>query len=743
MPQTWSDDAIRHLTDANTCPRCGVDALHERRCLNCGADLQGEVAERLWAASVAAADALRARQAVLEEVPVAPVEAPAAAGVAAPTSAEPAAAVPAAAAVAAPERTSATVQSVLAVAGAGLFAVAGIVFTFLNPELTDEVLRSVIVAGITMLFLAGAWVLARRSLQFSAEAVGALGMVFVALDVYAVSELAHPPTSPWVFAAIGTLVSGIAMVAFAVLARIRSWLFLALLGLAVVPAMLGYAGLEGDAGVWASVLGHLGAAFGVLGLLEGARVLARRFGGTLTADRVALQVLQLLAATVVVIQLPFTEAATQTAHWLGVAATLAALAVLAVLSTRHRLAPFWSFVAGGFAVAAIAVLPFSLDLEPHWHLALVPSAAAVALIALGVLPALRTVHRPLLTAGVLTVAGAASFLTLLLGGGLVLLRAASVLQASDYRQGDLFGDEGGIAVVLGLGALALGLGAYAVAGTRRAGSFAPGYRIAACAAVSVLMLGALTFAVWSAWLTVTQVGIALAVALATALAVLLIPAVRTSSLALRIPAIAGAHVALVLGAVLSWSDEPSALPLGLSLPVVAGIAVVTILVLLAFTIRTADHPIHVGTGYAYALVLFAHALDLTDVFSTVALLSLTTAVGAVAAIAATLMPRVRVPAWYAVLIVTAVPFLIGVAVVFVSRSGWAALASGLIFLLALTLLLTRRAGLGVPLRAIAAGLLVPTLAVVVTNLAAEFLDDSGPFARRTPQRRAAKRDARL
>ena len=102
-------------------------------------------------------------------------------------------------------------QSVLAVAGAGLFAVAAIVFTFFNPDLKDHVLRSVIVGGVTLVFLGGAWALARRKLQFSAEAVGALGMVFVALDVYAVSELAQPPVSPWVFTAIGTLVSAIVM----------------------------------------------------------------------------------------------------------------------------------------------------------------------------------------------------------------------------------------------------------------------------------------------------------------------------------------------------------------------------------------------------------------------------------------------------------------------------------------------------------------------------------------------------
>src|SRR6185295_4542811 len=108
-------------------------------------------------------------------------------------------------------------------------------------DLTDHLLRSIIVGAVTLVFLGGAWALARRKLQFSAEAVGALGMVFVALDVYAVSELAQPPVSPWVFSAIGTLVSAIVMIAVAALARIRSWLLLALVGLAIVPAMFGYA----------------------------------------------------------------------------------------------------------------------------------------------------------------------------------------------------------------------------------------------------------------------------------------------------------------------------------------------------------------------------------------------------------------------------------------------------------------------------------------------------------------------
>src|SRR4051812_25062859 len=118
MPQPWSDDAIRHLQDANSCPRCGVDALHDRRCLNCGADLRGAIADQLWAASSAAVSALQSRQQILDLVPVTPVTAPVATAAAAPTAvADRSAAPPAAAAVPEVERSSATVQSVLAVAG--------------------------------------------------------------------------------------------------------------------------------------------------------------------------------------------------------------------------------------------------------------------------------------------------------------------------------------------------------------------------------------------------------------------------------------------------------------------------------------------------------------------------------------------------------------------------------------------------------------------------------------------------
>ena len=65
----WSDVAIRHLLDSWSCPVCGGAALFDRRCRNCGAELSGELTSELWAASAAAAVALKARQEVLDRVP--------------------------------------------------------------------------------------------------------------------------------------------------------------------------------------------------------------------------------------------------------------------------------------------------------------------------------------------------------------------------------------------------------------------------------------------------------------------------------------------------------------------------------------------------------------------------------------------------------------------------------------------------------------------------------------------------
>jgi hypothetical protein len=468
------------------------------------------------------------------------------------------------------------------------------------------------------------------------------------------------------------------------------------------------------------VLGHLGVGFAVLVLLEGVRQLAPRFDGKLNADRVTLTVLQVLGVGAALIGLAFTKPTPATAHSLAIAGVLAAIALVAAVATRHLIAPFWSFVAGAFAVAAAVALPFALDLDrPEWYLALVPAAASVALIVIAAVPKTATVQRRLLMAGVFTVGALASAATVLLATGAVLFRAAASSALSNYGAADIINQDAGIAAILGVVATVVGLVVFAALSSRREGTFGGAARAAAAIAVSLLMLAALAFAAWTAFLPVTQIAIALGVALVTSLALLFIPVIRTAPLLLRIPAIVGAHAALLLAGLMSWSDS--------AFTIWAGVAIVAILIPVAMTVSSVIRPAHVGIGYAYALVIFARWLDLTDLeqVPTIAVLCLTTTLASVGAIVATLVHRVRAASWYAVLIVTAVPFLIGIVVTLFERSGWTALSTGVTFALALTLLLTRRPGLNFVLRAIAAGLLVPALAVVAVSLGAQFLESSG------------------
>lgn len=712
----WSDIAVARLLDDASCPACGVNALQNGHCRNCSVDLNGSIGFELWNASREAATALRARQAVLERVPRSLAE-PSGGGVieqppATTPPASAAAVAPAAASPAADPRSSATVQSVLAVAGAGLFAISAIVFTFFNPELSDRVLRSVIVGVITLLFLGGAWLLARRSLQFSAEAVGALGMVFVALDVYAFSELTPSGLSPWAFTAVGTFASGSAMVALSAVARIRTWLWISLLGLAVVPAMLGYAGGT----VLSATIGHLGTAFVGLALVELARATARRFDGRLRAEQVTLTVVQIVAVAIVLAQARLIEAGSPTGYWLGICAILAAIAVLAGLATRHLARRLWSFVAGAAGVAAFTGLPFALDLGSYgaerWYFAFSAAAGAAGLIVLGALaPIPATIERRRFTGGALGMAMVSVLATVLVA---LLIGAAKVLGSLNGSDlvGSAIGTDGVLAVVLGLAAGAIGFGVFAVITLRRDVAQARRANGVATLAIWLAALAGLVVACSPGLLLWAQVAIALGLAVSTSAVIVLVPRIRATPLRIRLPLIVGAHLAVLLAGIISWTDD--------RLAVWAGVAVVAAIIALARPVPAAARFLHVGVGYAYALVVVAAALGQLGI-GTIALLCLTTSIGLIGAIVATALRQVKPASWYSILVVTSVPFAMGVIQVVFERSGWTALSTGIMFLLAMALLVSRRPGLGIMLRAIAAGLLIPSLAVVVICLGAQML----------------------
>jgi hypothetical protein len=724
----WSLVAIGRLLDSTSCPACEVDALVDRRCRNCGVGLSDDLAAELWAASATAANALRARQNVVDRLPLL-LPAPgtnAAQPSQTPTPAPRRPGVGSAPTIPAAPRSSATVQSVLAVAGAGLFAVSALVFTFFNPDLTDRALRSLIVGLITVIFLGGAWLLARRKLQFSAEAVGGLGMVFVALDVYAFSELAPTGVSPWVFAAVGTLIGGAVMVLVSTRARIRSWLWISLSGLTLVPAMLGYAGGT----TLSATLGHLGVAFVALVLLGVMPRLAERFDAKIQSERFTVATLQVIATATALAQLGFIDAGTTTEYWLTISAVLAAVTVLAALATRQIAKNLWSAVAGAAGVAATVSFPFALDLGAHgtssWYQALMPAAGAVALLVLNALsPRVRSLAQRAFLVGALAVAGASVLSPVLLA---VVIGAMTVLSALGGSDSGAAPPDAALAVVVGLGIMSAGLGAFSTVLGRRWAKQATATRtdaappaenapspLAAATDSSALWLAALaglTFACVAAFPLWARITIALCLAVAVTIVLVAVPRVTSAPLRMRLPLVAGGHFAVLLAVVYSLADE--------AVTVWAGIAIVATIAIIVRTVPRQVRFLHVGAGYAFALFVFATALDQLGV-ETLPLLCLTTSLASIGAIAATFLRWVAPPAWYAILVVTSVPFLVGVVQVVFERSGWTALSTSLIFLLALALLVTRRAGLGIVLRTIAAGLLVPSLAVVVVCLGAQVL----------------------
>lgn len=724
---TWTESVARFLLDATSCPRCqtrtwgGVPAMREGICARCGTDLSGEAGAEVWAASEAAVAALTHRQQLVDALPTVAVGFAARSGQAqqSPTAApdaSPAPTVSPVSPVAAPPRprSAVSLQSVLAVVGAGLLAVAAIVFTFLNPDLTDFATRTTIIAVITAVFLGGAWLLHNRRLQFSAEAVGALGMVFVALDVWAFSQVAPAAVSAWYFGAIGLAVAAAAMVAIGSWMRMRTWLWSGLIGLAIVPAFLGYAAgeqLAGSAG-WSATWGHVGVLFTSWALLELLRPVSSRVGSPLLADRYSLTAIQSFALVSAVVMSLIYAPGADDRRLLAVASVLAVLAVGAFLSTRVAIAAVWSAVGGLLvafsAIAAVFAIPLSDD---SWIFALVAGAVAVLLAILAVVRRTGSVHRATLVASFVIVGALTA-----VPGILIVVGGALFVPLSAWRSGGI----GTVPVeaalltasaVLGLGALAAGLavvGRYArlPAGSNALQTGAAWVATVAVAGVPLAFPGSVELPIFYA----------LGLSIAASAALLFVPQLRTAAASRRAPLVVLAHVMPALALLLSWPDAAVAS--------IAGALIVAAWALAARTVPAAVRPIHTAAGFGYALIAASAALSLTEL-DVLPILCLVTSAGAVVAIGASATSWLPVGSWYAVLGVTAVPFGIGVISVLLERSGWTALSTGVILLLAATLVLTRRTGATTFLRAGAAALLVPTLAVVVVCLTAEFLDQSG------------------
>ncbi|KAF2420074.1 hypothetical protein [Microbacterium sp. B35-30] len=753
----WSDTAIAELLDVARCPVCATGVVDDQRCPACGADFAGTIGRDLWLASRRAADALRARQALLAQVPLVPISAPASAATEAADTAPQHAASAASPSpgpsdvYAGAARASATVQSVLAVAGAALVAVAAVVFTFFNPDLADPWPRAAIIGTIAAAFLGGSALLARRGLRFSAEAIGALGVVFLALTVTAALPLLPPESNGWVLTALATLIAGGALAALGPRAGIRAWLWTGLLALAFVPLLLA---LGADSAL-ATTAGCLASAAAASALVALAARGSAGFG-PLTAERTTLTVAQFGFAAAALVTVWETDAATAVPTAYLASATLASIAAIAVASAHHPAGRLWSGVAGAAIVGATTVLPIAMPpLGVGTWFAAFPVAAGVGLVAVGAAtPLHRVVARGALFIGAVAVVAVIAAIPTLTA---LLSLAGALASSSTDRMFLLPGNA--IGLTAGLAALALSLAAFAAltrrdhvptaaadvaASTPHGFGAASGRRIAVPvdAALGGTSLAADPGGEWmpqplgtrwlgflGAWyavlafLTVLSLPglevwarVALGLVAAVTAGAVVTSGLRGASAAVRMPLVAGAHATVVFAAVLSWRED--------DLTVWAGAAVVASIGVLALTVPRAARFVHVGVGFAYALVVLATALGRAGADPLVVVCLTTCAAGAVA-IAVTFARRVPSREWYAVLVVTAVPFAIGVLQVVFERSGWTALSTAVIFGLALTLVTTKREGLGVVVRTFAAATLVPAVAVVAVCLGAQLLPMSG------------------
>lgn len=705
---TWGEAVARHLLDQATCPICQGD-LAEGWCPTCGSDLRGPVGSELWRASLTAAGAMRARDAVLQRIPSVSTAGHAQPSAPAQSAPAPSAATSAPTPVTGPRtapapQSSATVQSVLATAGAGLVAVAAVVFTYLNPDLADRALRSVIVGLITLLFLGGAWLLARRGLRFSAEAVGALGLVFAGLDIHAVAQLAAPEVHPWLTAAVITAVVAPAVRSAGRRRRIRVWQWVAVVALTLTPAMLGAAGGTS----LSATAGALGVAFAGAAAIEFLRPPA--------PERVTLVATQVIASACALLLVWRIEIDDVSLFLLAVSGVLALGTAHALLAARQALTPLWAFVAGVTGATAIVLAVYAVpavrEIDASWQLAIVAAAASVALALVGTLvPLPRRVPRGLVAGGALTVFALPVVALVASAAVTGALTVAAFVGAAPWGDGP---GITGVGTPLGLGVVSAGLGAFHLLARTRGGIVrlaSPAARLSLAAlAVSLLVLACGGLLVLPAAIAVLTVMV-----LAVAAVIRWMPA-RVAGRGVRAIMVASAHLALAAAVMVAWRDS-AAVP-------IAGVATLVGLVALAAVQPPRWRFLHVAAGFSYALVVVATALGEGGVDG-IARLCLTASAGLLVAIATTYLPAVGARSWQAVLVVSAVPFGIGVLQVLEERSGWTALSTGLMFVLALTLLLTRRPGLTVPVRTAAAAMLVPTLAVMVVCLGAQLLDSSG------------------
>lgn len=709
----WSATTVAHLRDATVCPVC-ARRLTAGLCGFCGADLRGEAGSEVWKSASAAAAALTELQATIARVPRRRPDrqtevAPAAAGGARPAAARPTSKPLAPAATA---RASTTLQSVLAVAGAGLVGLAALVFTLLNPDLTDPIARGVILVVAALLFSGCAPVLMRRGLRVSAECIAALALVFATLASSVLAPVVARGADPWAVVTTLALIGGGVFVGLGLVTRIRAWMLAGSLSLALVPLLAALA----LGGILPSLWGPLGTAAVALALLEGAAMLESRRAIAVRVERITLVLVQVVGFLALGVSALFAVSVASPA-WLALAGALLGAGAVAARSARHAPRQLWSFGAGASVPSALVLASFAID-AAAWggdsaRILLIPTAAILGLLLVAALASARgAAHRPMVLAGALSVTAVSIAPHI----ALAALGALGTLLRAEWLSTATLDADTGVAVVLALVIASVGAAGQSRILGARAGRPIAAVRALRAGAFWLLGLAGLGALGLTAVDPTARAIAGIVIVTATSIALSGSPFGRRSALRDRVPIVLAAHVALLIAVALSWQS--------VALAVSLGAAAVVALAALARTVPRALRPVHLAVGFGYALVLVGSALSLiTSVVA--AQVSITATVGLLVATIATFVRRIDAVRWMTILAVASVPFALAVGLVVLERSGWVALSTSTMLVLAVSLLLTRRPGLGIVIRALAGALIVPSIAVVLVTLGAELLVMSG------------------
>jgi len=700
LPARWTAEAIDYLLDERACPRCARAVVENGSCPACGAEIDQESLAGLRAASAAAAIALRQRQTVVDRLRTAATPATGSAPAAGPT--------PWRAQPPAPGRPASvqsagrlSVQSVLSVAGAGLIAIASLVFAFLSPDLSDAAARSAVLALVTALFLTAGWALRRAGLAFSAETVGMLGLLFAVVTASSASALVPDGPATRVLAGVVLLACSAAAIAGGRRVRLRSWVWGGAVGAALSPALI----LSALAGTEAAVTGSyaMGLSVAASGLVLHPLLsrLSPALGSPLRTERITVVVLQaggavVTALAVVVVQRFSADAVS--------IATLAALSVVCAGSARSAMPRIWSAAAGVFAVGAAVTVPLAVPplAAGPWILPAAVLAGHAALLGIGRLPAVRGVDRAALIWASWTTAR------------LTAVPAAYVVIPSLTRTDRApASDDVTASVAAAIVALAIAALAGAVCGTTRPSTAIPD-RVVASASLSLVVIIAAT-----GWDIPEPVGSAAALLAGASLMFLAkrwAPLRAAGDAVLAGPVLAG-HVLLVSAAATAFAADWSLL--------VVGVGAVGATVLASTLAPPRARLVYIAVGVLYAMVVLVSALvRLTGLDVTAALCVAVTA-GVLAAFVATGSRRIGNADWIAFLGSAAAPFLVTVGLVLVERTAWTALPTSASVALSAVVLTERSRPVPVWLRCLAAALIVPGFAVIVVTLGAQVLPMSG------------------